>query len=363
MKTYLPNLYALRFFLSMVVVNAHIPLVSKRLDFPFFNDAAIYFKGYLAVYYFFTLSGFLIIRLVYHELKTTGSFNFKKFYLRRIQRLYPVYYLVFLIGILAYHLVLPALDVAFKTDYPIGELIVSYVFLAPNVFNTFYPEVGGILGVLWSIGVEEQFYLVVPLIMFLGRKWLMWTLLATLGILLIVLLRLPEFYMFRNFYFYFLAGGLMAIVAEKWRFKLFTYTWFHLLVFACFVASFVMNRFSAHFNIFDHGIQLLVSSLFITLISYYPKISLSNPFLNYLGKISYGIYMYHMIVITGFLYAFQAMGLQEALPSGLFPVLLTALVFGMTILVASLSYQHFEKRFYTPRTFDQKNKPKVAAQD
>lgn len=352
MKTYLPNLYALRFFLSMVVVNAHLPLMSMRLDFPFFNKADIYFKGYLAVYYFFALSGFLIIRLVYHELKDTGTFNFKKFYLRRIQRLYPVYYLVFFIGILVYHVVLPLLEVPFATDYPLGELVLSYVFLAPNVFNGIYPDVGGILGVLWSIGVEEQFYLVVPLLMYLGRRWLMWMLAACLGILLLALWKFTAFYEYNNFYFYFLAGGIMAIVAEKWRFKLFTYTWFHLLVAACFLVSFFGPRFSAHFNVIDHGIQLLVSSLFITLISYYPKITLNNRRINYLGKISYGIYMYHMIVITALLYAFQALGLQEALSGGAFPLLLTVLTFGLTIWVASLSYRYFEKLFYTPRVLE-----------
>lgn len=71
----LPNLYALRLFLALLVVIFHIPISSSTLDFPSYNGLAIFNKGNLAVIYFFTLSGFLIIRLLYLEIKNTSTIN------------------------------------------------------------------------------------------------------------------------------------------------------------------------------------------------------------------------------------------------------------------------------------------------
>ncbi len=62
MNKNLPNLNAIRLFLSIVVIFFHIPRISNSFNIPTYSDLPILQKGTLAVYYFFTLSGFLIIR-------------------------------------------------------------------------------------------------------------------------------------------------------------------------------------------------------------------------------------------------------------------------------------------------------------
>ena len=63
----LPNLNVLRFFLAMVVMLGHVSKTSKTLGLPSLPDIPLLQKGNLAVYFFFSLSGFLIIRQLYLE--------------------------------------------------------------------------------------------------------------------------------------------------------------------------------------------------------------------------------------------------------------------------------------------------------
>lgn len=74
-----PNITAIRFILALMVVLFHIALFSENRDFPFYNNLAIFHKGTEAVYMFFSLSGFLIIKQLFDEKKHTNSINLKVF--------------------------------------------------------------------------------------------------------------------------------------------------------------------------------------------------------------------------------------------------------------------------------------------
>ena len=104
---------------------------------------------------FFVLSGFLIIRLIYRA-KTRNTFSIKDFYVRRILRIFPLYYLVLGFGLLFYNVLLPFLNIPFEINYTWKEALFYNIFFLPNVFAQLY-EPGGILEILWSIGNEEQF--------------------------------------------------------------------------------------------------------------------------------------------------------------------------------------------------------------
>jgi peptidoglycan/LPS O-acetylase OafA/YrhL len=82
----LPNLNILRFFLAMVVMLGHIASTSNNLGLPYLPDVPILLKTNLAVYFFFTLSGFLIIRLLFLESRK-GWLNLFNFYKRRMFRI------------------------------------------------------------------------------------------------------------------------------------------------------------------------------------------------------------------------------------------------------------------------------------
>ena len=89
----IPNLTSLRFLLALLVVIFHIPLFFSNRELPFYNDLPIFNKGTEAVYMFFSLSGFLIIKQLFEEKKLTGTINLKSFYMRRVLRIFPLYYL------------------------------------------------------------------------------------------------------------------------------------------------------------------------------------------------------------------------------------------------------------------------------
>lgn len=345
----LSNLYPLRFVLALFVILFHLPEISNTLGLPNFNAWPLFHKGELAVYYFFSLSGFLILRLIYLEIRQTGDFRFRAFYKRRIQRLYPLYYLVLLIGILLYHLVLPLLQIPFPTPYHLMDLLGHYVLLIPNVFKYYHPELGGILVVMWSIGIEEQFYLFIPVFLYLFRRRLILCIAVLLALLLLLLFYWPDFYRYYNYYFYFLFGGLLAILAEQKTIRLFQQWWMHVLVYSLCLLSFATNWIQFTNGFLYHCMNMLLSGCLLTLIADYPVFTIKSRLLTYLGKISYGIYMYHMIVLTGLLFLVSRFGLWHYMPDSIFIVLLNIILIVLTCLIAHFSYQYFERIFYQER--------------
>jgi len=344
----LPNLYALRFILCLFVILQHIPDTSKSIGLPYFHDAAMLHKGGLAVFYFFTLSGFLIIRIIYLEIKTTQAFNFKHFYMRRIQRLYPIYYLVLFFGSAFYNFILPYFNIQYDGDYPWGTFFAGYIFLVPNVI-TYYYKVGGILNVLWSIGVEEQFYLFAPLLIYIGRK----NILLTLFLMLISLIGLHVFftdlYIYKNYYFYFVCGGVFAVFFEKFKGAFFYNRILHIIVYSLFIVSFLSNYFDSSFGKYIHYFNMLLSALLISLISYYPLGIVKNNSINYFGKISYGIYMYHMIALYIILYMFKKIHLDSYFNDIISIVFINTLCISASIFISHMSFKYFEKLFYKPK--------------
>jgi peptidoglycan/LPS O-acetylase OafA/YrhL len=344
----LPNLYALRFILAIFVIIYHLPRISNSLGYPYYNSLPLFEKGSQAVYYFFSLSGFLIIRLIYLETIKEHKFDFKAFYLRRIQRLFPVYYLVLIIGFALYHVVLPQMNIIKAIDYETSEFFLSYIFFIPNVFKYYY-DVGSILLVLWSIGVEEQFYVLMPVLLFIGRKKMITSLMIIFFFLLFLLFQFEIFYKYDNYYFYFVFGGLCAVISENYKFKIGKNIVVHLLIYTAFLISFFSDYLTFDNIIFNHLTNMLISGIFLTLITYYSIFKIENKSLNYFGKISYGIYMYHMIIITGLFFILNQLNIKNNVNPISFIVSINISVIATTILVSHLSYQYFEKRFYKPK--------------
>ncbi len=119
---------------------------------------------------FFVISGFLITSLLLQEQRTHGRIDLKKFYARRSIRLLPLLYVLLLVvgvgGILAKYAGL--LD---GTIFTIGELFKESVTAGLYVHNIFFPTLGGAWHAhLWTLSVEEQFYLVVGIFMLVGLK-------------------------------------------------------------------------------------------------------------------------------------------------------------------------------------------------
>ena len=122
--------------------------------------------GFIGVDIFFTISGYLITRIILKELYEKSSFNFRDFYQRRARRILPMLFVVLLVSFpLAWYFLLPTSFV----EYSISAL--SAIFFASNFFfyfsTTEYGATSSLLIPLlhtWSLGVEEQFYILLPLL-------------------------------------------------------------------------------------------------------------------------------------------------------------------------------------------------------
>ncbi|MGB5417863.1 acyltransferase family protein [Algibacter sp.] len=344
----LPNLDALRFFLASMVIVFHIPLLSKNVGLPYFNEISIFNRGIEAVYMFFVLSGFLIIRLIYIE-KNTGTFSIKKFYMRRILRIFPLYYLVLIFGFLFYHLILQIIGIPYQNNYPLKEGILLTLFFLPNIFAELYKP-GGILEVLWSIGIEEQFYILIAPLLFLLQKKHILQVLTFIAMVYFFVFHLASFSFLKTYsfvYFYLLIGGMVAILEEKKKLEFLKSN----KIFPISIVVLVVLYFFTDFLVFKNDIlQNLITailfSLFIHTISFNNwSFKIKNKLINYLGQISYGIYMYHIIILNFVVYIFIKINNKNILNDVLTILLINFLTFVFTIFVAHISFQYFEKPF------------------
>jgi peptidoglycan/LPS O-acetylase OafA/YrhL len=182
------NLDALRFVAFFSVFCLHITsfaLYYNGESWYQWIETSLAQNGDLGVNFFFTLSGFLITNLLLQEREDTGKINIGSFYARRFLRIWPLYFILVFVGFVA----IPAMmNLApqynpFKPEFsliPFDRIGYYFGFLVNfDLVNNSYP--GGGVAVLWSISVEEQFYIFWPLLIaFIPRKYLIYSLFAVL---------------------------------------------------------------------------------------------------------------------------------------------------------------------------------------
>ena len=160
-RVHLPGLNTLRFFAALVVVVGHtgdglwLFGVQKHNYLARLNPDS----AGLAVLFFFVLSGFLITYLLLVEESETGTISVGAFYVRRILRIWPLYYLIVVLAFF----VLPhsgGLLPASSAELYGWKNLSLYLTIFPNFAMPVWYA-----GHLWSIGVEEQFYVSWPLLM------------------------------------------------------------------------------------------------------------------------------------------------------------------------------------------------------
>lgn len=272
----------------------------------------ILWMGWTGVDLFFVLSGFLITGIL---LDTQGSPNyFGSFYMRRALRIFPLYYLIVALAALA--------TLVAKGPHARAYAIHHADLLALLLYVQNYRALPITLGHLWSLALEEQFYLLWPLIVFLvrSRRALAWTiavllLACSVGRFLAVWTYGRHYPMDNRLYFHgdgLLVGALLALVIrnESWLhhglraakpvafLSLLGFLWI-----AFGPAHEVVSR-DTYTRLF--GFPLL-SLLFgaLVLLTWHAEQSgsvldraLSQPFLQVSGKYSYGLYVYHAPVMV-----------------------------------------------------------------
>ena len=155
----IPSLDGMRAISILLVIVAHASqYFSRWIRIPFFPYLLFAHTGVLV---FFVISGFLITSLLLRELNSTGSIGLKRFYVRRAFRIFPAYYL--------YLAIILALELTGLLHTPVRALFVATVYGS----DYFLGAGGGYASVqhLWSLSVEEQFYLLWPAtLLFLGKR-------------------------------------------------------------------------------------------------------------------------------------------------------------------------------------------------
>lgn len=356
--TWFKGLNALRFFAASMVVLMHTQSNQKISGIVHFPDFPIFYKGLWAVSFFFVLSGFLITYLLLKEKSSTQTIDVKDFYLRRVFRIWPLYFSVVIFGLLFYWKLAPIVGLESKNSYSLTSAIFLFVFFLANLGNHIF-DVGGILHVTWSIAVEEQFYLFwAPIAKYFHSKIVQISIFITLFFLIINALNIINFFhlsehyqlFVRTFQFYYMGiGALLAWTLYYKKEKLLAQVvftskpvqWLLTVLIVLFFVGYEKSTWGE--IILPLPVGLLLGWLIVNMAANPNRIfNLDNKILNYLGDISYGVYMLHvpLVYALSFVFKIYLTGLNQSY-SGLF--LYYALLFGSVIIAASISYRFFEQ--------------------
>ena len=353
---YFKELNSLRFIGFIGIFFGHVffsnspEIINSKLYATLFSYGKI--LGFISIDSFFVLSSFLITWKALEEIKFTNTFQFKNFLIRRSLRIWPLYFLIVFLGFLleyfkSYYFFesekLPSIwnFILFILNYDIIEN--GYNFLFFMVF-------------MWSISVEEQFYVFWAIII----KWFNKYLLA-ISFLIILISILFRVYFINdslslNFHTVsalgnFGIGALTAILAFKYPhfiIKLQSLTRNTILFFYLIIFTFFILMPSLLENNFFIVTQRVLFSIFFSFIileqSYCDKsiVKVSRiKYFNFFGKISYGLYCYHGIIITIVLQMSGFLG--ESLLNSL--VLYPIIIFVSTLAISQFSFRFYESKF------------------
>jgi peptidoglycan/LPS O-acetylase OafA/YrhL len=335
-RLHLKGLNGLRAIAAISVVIFHIRLP----DFQF-NYLWPKWIGLYAVTMFFTISGFLITFLLLKEKEKT-EISVRNFYIRRILRIWPLYFGYLLVALTIIYL---------QTPQKLPGTLPYYLLFAaniPNLLNATLPY----LKHYWSIGAEEQFYIFWPWLIKKSKNSFKVILFFIIVILVlktiahlvslkyhtVVPIEVLDYTRFECM----ATGGLGACLYLQ-KNKIFM--WFtsnritEILcwLYVCLTAS------GRHIRFVNHDTLSLVTVCLIVNFNFKKNalINLDNRVFDFLGRISFGIYIFHPLIIYCLKHFLPQLNMTRGweLATFFFGVLF------LTIGISWLSYEFFEKRF------------------
>lgn len=341
---YIPEFDSLRAIAAFFVIINHTVGV--------FGNSSFHF-GATGVGFFFVLSGFLITRILIHEKFTLQYSNKKllgKFYFKRFVRIFPAYYLFLFLNY-------------FLDNLRMDNTMWYYIIYASNFLFFKTANFQGSLSPTWTLAVEEQFYLLWPLLFtIISKRWffrIVFALLTGSVVFRVAFVfwcksksidaSLEGVLLHSNLHFL-MAGALLAYFSYcrldlLKRLGSIWYLFFSaslLIILSFFAKNFItLLFFKLYLALFSF---LLINYVFLN--TSLQKVRLLRyDFLLFVGRISYGVYLYHTIafsLISYFLIEFFAFNPQHSLKmnNGYFSFLITL---ASSIIIASFSWFLFEK--------------------
>ena len=326
--------------------------------YPALRLQPLFANGWMGVDLFFVLSGLLITGILLDTKESAGYF--KNFYARRCLRIWPLYYAVLLLMFVGVPLLHPSEARAiFERSSPWW----AYPLFLQNFLNPHPTMATGPLGVTWSLAIEEQFYLVWPLVVGYGSP----ALVRRIAIAAICLSPILRFYLsFHHVDLYtnvfcrldgLMAGALLALLVRADGFlpsKFIRRAW--ILLFVAAPLAFVAEALGTRWIGFSFVVVASASFVYLSLFSPSTRLrkALTNRFIVYTGTISYGLYLLHKIPFD----------IVEALHLNLHPWLVLPIGFAACYAAAALSWNLLEMPFLKlKRYFEFKSDSSLPSKD
>lgn len=326
-----------------MVIWHHVP--KTGIDLP-----QLFGRGFLGVDFFFVLSGYLITTLLLREAEATGRISLKNFYMRRLVRIVPVYF--FVVTCVAIYFI----GIKGQTEHL--EILPYYYLFLSNFLLFDIP----LLTVTWSLAVEEQYYMLWPLLMvLLPRAWLIPVSLVFVAVNVVFGAGLIDLYgplvgplrfgLPNSTYAPIVLGSVAALMLHNER----GFGVLHALASSRFavVAGFAVLLLIFQFGPGDvRGLQNLAIHLTMTYIVACLVVredTILSPILTFrpiarVGVVSYGIYLYHLIALEILKQGTEAVGMYD-------PYLILGGYFVLSYIMAEISFRTLEAWFqrFRPR--------------
>ena len=334
MRDRLPQLDGIRGIAILLVI-----FHNESSKYTVFAMDKIFANGWMGVDLFFVLSGFLITGILLDSKASDGYF--RNFYARRCLRIWPLYYAALLLMFVVVPLIRPLEAAAI---YSRSTPWWSYPLYIQNFLVPVPDAAKGLLGVTWSLAIEEQFYLVWPLVV----RFVSMVSLKRIAISVVCVgpfLRLALAYYGVNLYSNtfsrldgLMAGALLAILVRSKSFvpsRFVGLAWAGLLVAGSL--AFLTEAYSVKWIVYSMSAAASVALVYVSLYSSRPWVqaAIRNRFLVYTGTISYGLYLLHKIPFN----------LGERLGLAAYPLLAWPVLLAACYGTAALSWMMLERPF------------------
>ncbi len=340
MQRRVPQLDAVRGVAILIVMIHNI-----SLKYPVFHSQQFFSNGWMGVDLFFVLSGFLITGILV-DTKQSAAY-FKNFYVRRCLRIWPLYYsLIFFMFVVVRFLKPSEFHTVVQTSSPWW----AFPLFLQNFLLPVSTDAAGPLGVTWSLAIEEQFYIIWPLIVqYCPTNQLRRICVAVICISpgLRYYLSLRHVNLYTNVFCRLdglMAGALLALLVRSGHFvdsKLLRRAWILLAVAA--PLAFIAEAYQARWIVFSFTALASASFVYVSMFSKQKWLQalMTNRFLIFAGTISYGLYLLHKIPF----------GIVQALHLDQHPYLPLPTIFVMSFALAALSWSLLEKPFLNLKRF------------